>query len=72
MLYGPNKHGDSDIYGGVDEQHIEKRTRMGRFRPDKVFSGAPERPVVGKRDRPVEFDMPEDYGEADDPFVELG
>ncbi|CAD6337217.1 unnamed protein product [Miscanthus lutarioriparius] len=70
MLYSPNKHGDSDIYGGADEQHIEKRTRTDRFRPDKVFSGAPERPV-GKRDRPVEFDMPEDCGEADDPFVEL-
>jgi SNW domain-containing protein 1 len=64
MLYG-----DSDVYGGTDD-HIEKRTRTGRFRPYKGFSGASERPV-GKRDRLVEFDVPEECGEADDPFVEL-
>jgi SNW domain-containing protein 1 len=69
MLYKPNKHDDSDVYGGADE-HIEKRTRTGRFRPDKGFSGTPELPV-GKRDKPVEFNMREECGEADDPFVEL-
>jgi SNW domain-containing protein 1 len=40
MLYRTNKHGDSDVYGGADE-HIEKIARIGRFRPDKVFSSAP-------------------------------
>ncbi|KAG0513464.1 hypothetical protein BDA96_10G104600 [Sorghum bicolor] len=70
MLCRPNKHGDSGVCGGADE-HIEKIARTGRLKPDKVFSGAPERPAVGERDRPVEFDMPEECGEADDPFVEL-
>jgi SNW domain-containing protein 1 len=41
MLYRPNKHSDSDVYGGADE-HVEKIARTGRFRPDKVFSGAPD------------------------------
>jgi SNW domain-containing protein 1 len=41
MLYRPNKHDDYDVYDDADE-HIEKIARMGRFRPDKVFSGAPD------------------------------
>ncbi|OEL21656.1 SNW domain-containing protein 1 [Dichanthelium oligosanthes] len=69
-LYRPNRHGDSDIYGDADEQ-LEKTTKTtDMFKPDRGFSGAPERPA-GKRERPVEFDTPEESVEAYDPFVEL-
>lgn len=60
-LYRPKKDADSDMYGGADEQ-LEKITKTERFKPDKAFTGASERP--SKRDRPVEFDK----AEESDPF----
>lgn len=69
-LYRPSKQGDSDTYGGDADEQLEKIAETGRFKPDKGFSGATQR-VAGKRERPVEFDAPEESGEAYDPFVEL-
>ncbi|RCV20809.1 hypothetical protein SEVIR_4G087000v4 [Setaria viridis] len=69
-LYRLSRHGDSDIYSGDADKQIEKITRTERFKPDRGFSGTADRPA-GKRERPVEFDMPEESAEADDPFVEL-
>ncbi|KAI3834725.1 hypothetical protein MKX03_013978 [Papaver bracteatum] len=62
-LYKPRKDNDSEMYGGADEQ-LEKVMKTDRFKPDKAFTGVPER--AGPRDRPVEFDEPS--GEDDDPF----
>ncbi|CAL5051851.1 unnamed protein product [Urochloa decumbens] len=70
-LYGPNnKRGDSGVYGGEDgaDEEIERIARTERFKPDRGFSGSAERPAAGKRERPVEFDAPEEGAEADDPF----
>ena len=61
-LYRPKKDTDSDMYGGADEQ-LEKVMKTDRFKPDKGFTGASDRPS-GKRDRPVEFDKQEE----NDPF----
>ncbi|XP_020090371.1 SNW/SKI-interacting protein [Ananas comosus] len=61
-LYRPKKDGDEDMYG-ADEQ-LEKVLKTDRFKPDKAFSGASERPSGSKRDRPVEFDKHEE----NDPF----
>ncbi|OAY85316.1 SNW/SKI-interacting protein [Ananas comosus] len=61
-LYRPKKDGDEDMYG-ADEQ-LEKVLKTDRFKPDKAFSGASERPSGSKRDRPVEFDKQEE----NDPF----
>lgn len=61
-LYRPKQDGDEDMYG-ADEQ-LEKVLKTDRFKPDKAFSGASERPSGSKRDRPVEFDKLEE----NDPF----
>ncbi|CAN6202074.1 unnamed protein product [Urochloa humidicola] len=69
-LYGPSRHaGDSGVHGDADddEEEIVRIARTERFKPDRGFSGAAERPV-GKRGRPVEFGTPEESAEADDPF----
>ncbi|MCL7043982.1 hypothetical protein MKW94_027732 [Papaver nudicaule] len=60
-LYKPKKDTDSEMYGGEDEQ-LEKVMKTDRFKPDKGFTGVPER--AGPRNRPVEFDKPAE----DDPF----
>ncbi|KAG1366578.1 SNW/SKI-interacting protein A [Cocos nucifera] len=62
-LYRPKKDADADMYGGADEQ-LEKIMKTDRFKPDKAFTGASERPSGGKRERPVEFEKPEE----NDPF----
>ncbi|KAI3965144.1 hypothetical protein MKW92_015642 [Papaver armeniacum] len=62
-LYKPRKDTDSEMYGGADEG-LEKVMKTDRFKPDKAFTGVPER--AGPRDRPVEFDEPS--GKDDDPF----
>lgn len=59
-LYKPRKDTDSEMYGGADEQ-LERVMKTDRFKPDKGFTGVPER--AGPRDKPVEFDKPEE-----DPF----
>lgn len=61
-LYRPKKDGDSDMYGGTDEQ-LDKIMKTDRFKPDKGFSGTSEK--SGPRDRPVEF---EKEAEEADPF----
>ncbi|KAK9275660.1 hypothetical protein L1049_022927 [Liquidambar formosana] len=61
-LYRPKKDIDAEMYGGADEQ-LDKIMKTDRFKPDKGFSGAPER--AGPRDRPVEF---EKEAEEADPF----
>ncbi|VAI49629.1 unnamed protein product [Triticum turgidum subsp. durum] len=61
-LYRPKKDGDSEVYGGDADEQLEKVMKTERFKPDKAFTGAPER--AGKRDRPVEFDKQEEA----DPF----
>ncbi|VAI61094.1 unnamed protein product [Triticum turgidum subsp. durum] len=61
-LYRPKKDGDSEVYGGDANEQLEKVMKTERFKPDKAFTGAPER--AGKRDRPVEFDKQEEA----DPF----
>ncbi|KAL6606891.1 hypothetical protein ACP70R_042544 [Stipagrostis hirtigluma subsp. patula] len=66
-LYRPNKHGDADMYGDDADEQLEKVSKTDRFRPDKGFSGAPER-AAGKRERPAEFERPEESDDADDPF----
>uniref|UniRef100_A0A0E0L9D1 SKI-interacting protein SKIP SNW domain-containing protein n=1 Tax=Oryza punctata TaxID=4537 RepID=A0A0E0L9D1_ORYPU len=63
-LYKPSKHGDSDTYGDVADEHLEKIAKTRGFVPDKAFTGAPES-VAGKRERPVEFDGP---SMEEDPF----
>ncbi|KAG1342295.1 SNW/SKI-interacting protein A [Cocos nucifera] len=62
-LYRPKKDADADVYGGADEQ-LEKIMKTDRFKPDKAFTGASERPSGTKRERPVEFEKPEE----NDPF----
>jgi SNW domain-containing protein 1 len=62
QLYRPKKDGDSEVYGGDADEQLDKVMKTERFKPDKAFSGASERP--GKRDRPVEFDKQEE----NDPF----
>ncbi|XP_020255852.1 SNW/SKI-interacting protein [Asparagus officinalis] len=62
-LYRPKKDADSDMYGGADEQ-LEKVMKTERFKPDKGFTGASDRPSGSKRERPVEFDKQEE----NDPF----
>ncbi|XP_008812966.3 SNW/SKI-interacting protein A-like [Phoenix dactylifera] len=62
-LYRPKKDADADMYGGADEQ-LEKIMKTDRFKPDKAFTGASERPSGSKRERPVEFEKPEE----NDPF----
>lgn len=62
-LYRPKKDADADVYGGADEQ-LEKIMKTDRFKPDKAFTGASERPSGSKRERPVEFEKPEE----NDPF----
>ncbi|KAJ6799218.1 SNW/SKI-interacting protein [Iris pallida] len=61
-LFRPKKDTDADMYGGADEQ-LEKVMKTERFKPDKAFTGASDRPS-GKRERPVEFDKQEE----NDPF----
>ncbi|KAM3224904.1 hypothetical protein ACQJBY_057958 [Aegilops geniculata] len=61
-LYRPKKDGDSEVYGGDADEQLDKVMKTERFKPDKAFTGAPER--AGKRDRPVEFDKQEEA----DPF----
>ncbi|OVA00471.1 SKI-interacting protein SKIP [Macleaya cordata] len=61
-LYKPRKDTDTEMYGGADEQ-LEKVLKTDRFKPDKGFTGAPEK--AGPRDRPVEFEKP---AEEADPF----
>ncbi|XP_026437981.1 SNW/SKI-interacting protein A-like [Papaver somniferum] len=62
-LYKPRKDTDSEMYGGADEQ-LEEVMKTDRFKPDKAFTGVPER--AGPRDRPIEFDEPSE--KDDDPF----
>ncbi|XP_010939731.1 SNW/SKI-interacting protein A [Elaeis guineensis] len=62
-LYRPKKDADADMYGGADEQ-LEKIMKTDRFKPDKAFTGSSERPSGSKRERPVEFEKPEE----NDPF----
>ncbi|KAI3914498.1 hypothetical protein MKW92_052923 [Papaver armeniacum] len=62
-LYKPRKDTDSEMYGGADEG-LEKVMKTDRFKPDKAFTGVPER--AGPRDKPVEFDDPSE--KDDDPF----
>lgn len=62
-LYRPKKDADTDMYGGAEEQ-LEKVMKTERFKPDKAFTGASERPSGSKRERPVEFDRQEE----NDPF----
>ncbi|CAL9761929.1 unnamed protein product [Musa acuminata subsp. burmannicoides] len=62
-LYRPKKDTDADMYGGADEQ-LEKVLKTDRFKPDKAFTGASDRPSGSKRERPVEFDKQEE----NDPF----
>ncbi|KAK9109188.1 hypothetical protein Sjap_017248 [Stephania japonica] len=61
-LYRPRKDNDSEMYGNADEQ-LDKIMKTERFKPDKGFTGAPER--AAPRDGPVEF---ENAAEEADPF----
>lgn len=62
-LYKPKKDADTDMYGGAEDQ-LEKVMKTERFKPDKAFTGASERPSGSRRERPVEFDKQEE----NDPF----
>ncbi|KAK9136007.1 LOW QUALITY PROTEIN: hypothetical protein Syun_015337 [Stephania yunnanensis] len=61
-LYRPRKDTDGEMYGDADEQ-LDKIMKTERFKPDKGFTGAPER--AAPRDGPVEF---ENAAEEADPF----
>ncbi|XP_059278879.1 SNW/SKI-interacting protein A-like [Lycium ferocissimum] len=54
-LYRPKKDVDSDMYGGADEQQLEKIIKTDGFKPDKAFVGtSTER--AGPRDDPFGLD----------------
>ncbi|KAJ8541646.1 hypothetical protein K7X08_002462 [Anisodus acutangulus] len=61
MLYRPKKDVDSDVYGGADEQQLEKIIKTDRFKPDKAFVGTSTE-KAGPRDRPGKFDEADPFG----------
>lgn len=68
-LYRPKAGADDDdVYGGDGNKDVDKMLSTAKFKPDKGFSGAEDRDVVGgaragPRSKPVEFEV-----DADDPF----
>ncbi|KAK9715394.1 hypothetical protein RND81_06G161900 [Saponaria officinalis] len=63
-LYQPKKDVDADVYGAADEQ-LEKMRTTKRFKPDREFTGTPEK--GDPRDRAVEYEQ-EAHAEEADPF----
>lgn len=62
-LYRPKRDADSEMYGGEDEQ-LDKVLSTKRFKADKQFTGASDRPSGSRRDGPVDFAKEEES----DPF----